>query len=481
MRSLALCAALLTAGCREPARPVAPPDRPRTTPPRSDATSPTRSDATAQPDATIPARAPVRCVIDGPDHALAAMPLTRLRIAAHGHEAMLVAEYTSSFAPEPAGDAVDTHAWRWWRFDLQNPSMRDAPRGQSDPLGARPRRVEPDSESVCAYAQWGEDAARPVWEGERWTRWRHASSWGGPACSPCGSLTARVGADPGRAEERERTDVLQEWEVSGAPGAPFSAAIVQRYDYRGPTDDDHNACSESAIALLWRAANERSFTERELARWRADDARRPVHVAVASNGRTRVIVTQSSEERARIELRLVSAEGRAIGAPRLLYAGANIGFINAAFVDDTLVLLWNERSSPAPSSPSIVRWTQLDPTRDPVEAPAPQTLLDRRPLTIDELSLASDGATIALVWAEKPDRSTGTALRFAAGSSLSQWRAQLVAGGQELFRTTHPGSIYRSSIAVDRDRAWVAFDEPLRGYNARPRVRSLRCEPAPSP
>lgn len=480
MRSLALCAALSVAGCPSRARPVVAVDAARIALDAADSTAPAATDAASATDASAAPRPPVRCAIDGPDHVLGAMPLTRLRIAAHDREAMLVAEYTSSFAPEPAGDSVDTHAWRWWRFDLQNPTQRDAPRGQIDPLGARARRVEPESESVCSYAQWGEDAARPVWQGDRWTRWRHASSWGGPACSPCGSLTARVGVDPARVEERERTDVLQEWEVSAEREAPFSAAIVQRYDYRGPTDDDHNACSESAIALLWRAANERSFTERELARWRADEPRRPERVAVASNGRERVIVTLSSETNARIELRRVSADGRVIDGPRLLYTGAHIGFVAAAMLDDTLVVLWNERAALTAASPSIVRWTQLEPARAEPASPA-QTLIDRRPLSVDELSLASDGATLALTWVERPERSTGTALRVAAGSSIAQWRSQVDAGGVELFRTTQPGSIYRSSTAVERDRLWVAFDEPLRGYDRRPRVRSLRCEPAPSP
>lgn len=426
------------------------------------------------PDASAPvARGPVACAIEGPDRALAAMPLKRLRIAAHGTEAMLVAEYTSSFAPEPAGDSVDTHASRWWRFDLQNPSQDDRARGHDDPIGEResssdPAHADPSTEP-STYMRWGEDAERPVWDGQRWTRWRHASCWGGPACSPCGTVRARIGSPDARNQRVEVTDVLDELEVSTAHGAAIGAALVRRHDYTGPEDDQHNVCGESVTAIETLVPTSAGFTRNEIKRWPAGEySNVATRVAIASSPAQTALawLRSSSQTEQHIEVVRVDSAGRAIAAPRSVHTGQGISFITAAFVDDELALVWSERS--------VLRWTRFDPrANSPV--PSASVLLDASPRSVDELSLASDGATVALAWVEKPPRGNSSTVRVAAGSSFAQLESSMRTRSVELARATRPGSIFATSVSVSGELVWVAFNEPLRGYDTRPRVRTLRC------
>ncbi|MFO0559248.1 MAG: hypothetical protein U0269_14630 [Polyangiales bacterium] len=441
-------------------------------------------DRLSTPDAgPAPSRGPVVCSIDGPDRALAVMPLTRLRIAAHGTEAMLVAEYTSSFAPEPAGDSVDTHASRWWRFDLQNPSQSDTRRGREDPIGERqssddPAHADPNTEPPT-YMRWGEDAERPVWADAQWTRWRHASCWGGPACSPCGTVRARIGAPDARNQRDEVTDVLQEFEVATIHGASIGAALVRRHDYTGPEDEEHNVCGESVAAIETLIPTTAGFTRREIKRWPAGEYTNAAsRIALASGPRETVLAWLSggSQREQQIELVRLDSAGRAIAAPRVVHSGRGIAFIALAFIADQLALVWNER--PNANTPAVLRWTRFDP-RQSAPPPAPSILLDASPRSIDEFSLGSDALTAALLWAEKPARGNGTTVHIAVATSFDQLSAHASQRGIELARTTQPGSVFATSVAVAGDRVWAAFNEPMRGYDTRPRARSLRCDEIP--
>jgi hypothetical protein len=153
LRSLAL-AVLALSGCPQKARPA----------PALDARASdvvglrvVRADAGAPSldVAARPAGGPLRCAFEGPDRLLERLAVTRLRIAARGDEAMLVAEYTSAFAPEPAGDSVDEHASRWWLFDLAHPERDTRAQGQRDALDVARSPGDGGEPSGCAYAKWG--------------------------------------------------------------------------------------------------------------------------------------------------------------------------------------------------------------------------------------------------------------------------------------------------------------------------------------
>jgi len=468
-----LFALIALAGCRERARNAGARDVHSVD---AAASSVERPDVRAPPVdvASPPARGAVRCVAEGRDRVLASLAVSRLRLAAHGDEAMLVAEYTSSFAPEPAGDSVDTHASRWWLFDLAHPERNTPARGALDPIVDQRPAPDPIEPDICARAPWGEDAERPVWQSSGWTRWRHASSWGGPACSPCGTIRARVGAPGDRLEQSAVTDVLSEFEVSSVDGFTLGATVVSRHDFRGPEDATHNVCSEVGVVIESLIPSANGFERRELHRTsRGDQDNEPDSVATAVTnvgGVDGVIVTVHGDERKRIELRRIDRRGSMIGPVHVVYTGRYIEAAAAAYVQSQLLLVWTEALSRAPDDRSTLYWLSWDPRSD-APRPPPRVLRAATDSTIRGVSLASDGATLALLWVEQPARGSAIA-RVAAGATPDALAADVSRGGIVLGQSP---TIYATSVAVAGERVWGAFNERVGLADTRPRVRSLRC------
>lgn len=423
------------------------------------------------------ARGPVQCAFEGPVRVLGAMPITRMRISAHGDEAMLVAEYTSSFAPEPAGDSVDTHAARWWRFRTASATTDSPARGHIDPLDAPSSAEGANDPSVCEHARWGEDAERAVWESDHWTRWRHASAWGGPSCAPCGTYRARVGApNVGSQTNRAVTDVMSEFEVSSVEGFTFGATLLERFDYSGPTDLERNECSEVALVIETMVATATGFERHELRRTRRSErgevAYRLATAATNVGGLDGVIVTTHGDEQTRIEARRVDSRGQLLGTARVVHSAADIGSFGVGYLGATLALVWSEGAARVPIARNVIRWTTFDPRGS--ERPVVRTLRAPAGHTIGDLSMASDGATMALLWVESPTRGPSV-VRVAAATSIDEL-GRIVERGGIAAQTTRE-SIQATSVAVAGDWVWVVTSDPAAHGDARPRVRTLRCQP----
>ncbi len=272
---------------------------------------------------------------------------------------------------------------------------------------------------------------------------------------------------------------MTELEVSAVAGFRFGAALLKRYDYRGPVDDSHNVCSEVGVVIESVLLDAGRFERRELWRARMGDDNEPLRLATAATNAGEsdgVIVTVHGAQQQRIELRRVDRAGRLVGQARVVHRGENIGDVAVAYLGSQLVLVWSESATPLPDARPSLRWLSFDP-RDARPWPPARVLRESAESAVEELSLASDGATVALVWVERSSRGLSVA-RLAVGASLGALDADVTRGGLIVAQPSLSGAIYASSAAVAGGLVWVAFNDPMRRGDTRPRVRSLRCAEA---